>query len=125
MNKKEKRKIGRLLTVISSIFGIIGVFVSIFFGVQQCQEKECDSINTLRKDAESAFERKDFNLAFNLFYEISEKLPNDSCGHYLFLNRAKEMLKYGEYDERICDLLQKAYKLHSTSEINDLLKNCQ
>ena len=122
INKNHKNK---AWTIIGIVLAIIGIIVSVFFGMEQNQKNENEIINTLKKDAIQAFEKKEFNSAFNLFCELREKLPNDSCGHYFFLNKAKEMLKYGEYDDRICDLLEKAYKLHSTKEANDLLKICK
>ena len=113
------------MTIVVGVFTIIGVVTGIFFGVKQCQKNEKETINTLKQNAIKTFEKKEFESAFNLFRELKEELPNDSCGHYLFLNRAKDMLKYGGYDDNICDLLNKACKLHSTKEVTDLLKNCE
>ncbi len=122
INRNPKNKIW---TIIVGVFTIIGVVTGVFFGVKQIHKNKEEAINTLKKTAIKTFEKKEFETAFNLFYELKEKSPNDSCGHYLFLNKAKELLKYEIHDDNICDLLNKACKLHSTNEVNDLLKKCK
>ena len=112
-------------TIIVGVFSIIGVVAGIFFGIKQIQKNKEEKINALKQNAIIAFEKKDFESAFNLFDKLKEELPNDSSGHYLFLSRVKDMLRYGGYDSNICELLNKACKLHNTKEVNDLLKNCK
>lgn len=122
VNKNQKHK---CWAVIVGIFTILSAIATIKMCVSSDKNSRDVAVKSLRQDAINSFEKKEFDSAFNMFYELKKETPNDSCGYYLFLNKAKEMLKYGGYDDNICGLLEKANKLQNTKEVNDLLKNCK
>jgi len=79
---------------------------------------------TLKRDANSAFEAKNWNRAYLLYQEIKNLDPNDYTGYNNFLKIGKEIMAIVGCDGNVKDLLTKAKNLRNTNEVNELLKKC-
>jgi len=93
-------------------------------------EKEAESLRaterlgTLKKEANSAFQDKNWNKAYTLYVEIKSLDANDYTGYNNFLKIGKDLMAIVGCDNNVKDLLTKAKNLRNTNEVNDLLKRC-
>ena len=81
-------------------------------------------LQTLKRDAKTAFDAKNWNRAYTLYQDIKKLDANDHTGYNNFLNLATEIMSLIGCDETVKAHLTKAKNLRNTNEVNDLLKRC-
>ena len=88
------------------------------------EAEAAQKLKTLKRDANIAFDAKNWSRAYTLYQEIKSLDPDDYTGYNNFLKTGKELMAIVGCDGNVKDLLTKARNLRNTGEVNDLLKKC-
>ena len=92
---------------------------------QKINDANIEKLRITKRDANSAFEQKNWERAYTLYQEVKRLDPNDYTGYNNFLKLAKDMIAIiGGCDNNIKTHLNRAKNLRNTTEVNDLLKKC-